>query len=238
MIIDFHSHILPAADHGSDGVATSAAQLQLMHEAGTNAVVMTPHFYPNQTTLPAFLARREASVKLLAEMKRPEAMQLYLGAEVLVCPGLQEMEGLERLAIVGTNVILLEMPFRTWDSNIIETVLEIRERGLCPVLAHIDRYQPDGVHSLLRQGLHAQLNADGVAGMLAYLRNRKYLQGNAVVALGSDLHGAVRGGYQHFLRARARLGSKADAIFARSMTLLEHALPLEKIIETLQPAAR
>ena len=238
MIIDFHSHILPAADHGSDGVATTAAQLQLMHEAGTDAVVMTPHFYPNHTTLPAFLAKRDASARALAAMDRPATPRLYLGAEVLVCPGLQEMEGLEKLAIVGTNVILLEMPFRKWDRTIIETVLEIRERGLCPVLAHIDRYPPEGVHSLLRAGLLAQLNAEGLAGTLAYLRNRKYLDTGAVVALGSDLHGAERGGYKQFLRAKARLGKKADDIFSRTAALLQNALPLEEITKILQTTTK
>ena len=235
MIIDFHSHILPAADHGSDGIQTTAAQLQMMHEAGTEAVVMTPHFYPNRTTLDAFLAMRRASAVQLAALQRPETPQLYLGAEVLVCVGLQEMEGLEKLAIVGTNVILLEMPFRHWNNEIVETVLDIRQRGLCPILAHIDRYEKDDVHRLLRAGFLAQVNADGVAGLVPYLRNRHYFSSNSVVALGSDLHGAERGGYKHFQRAVARLGETADAVFAQSAELLKGALPLEKTIEAPEP---
>ena len=172
MRIDFHSHILPAADHGSDGITTTLAQLRMMHEAGTDAVVATPHFYPSKMTLASFLARRDECAARLVAAKGEDTPQIFLGAEVLVCPGLQEMAGLERLAIAGTKLILLEMPFRAWDRKIIETVTDIRDIGLCPILAHIDRYDKNEVQRLLRRGICAQVNADAVAGAFAYLKNR------------------------------------------------------------------
>ena len=208
----------------------------MMRDAGTDAVVATPHFYPNQTTLASFLARREDAAARLLAAGCTDIPKIFLGAEVLVCPGLQEMAELEKLAITGTRLILLEMPFRRWDNKIIETVTEIRERGLYPILAHIDRYKKEEVARLLRRGMVAQLNADGVAGLFAYLKNRRYLAGNTAVALGSDLHGAEQGGYKHFTRAVKRLGSTADAIFARSEALLEGALPLEQAIEQAKTA--
>ena len=55
MIVDFHSHILPRADHGSDSIETTQKQLQMIAEAGTEAVVATPHFYPDKDTPSAFL---------------------------------------------------------------------------------------------------------------------------------------------------------------------------------------
>ncbi|MEE3459824.1 MAG: CpsB/CapC family capsule biosynthesis tyrosine phosphatase, partial [Candidatus Faecousia sp.] len=42
-MIDFHAHILPGADHGSDGLETSLRQLALAEEAGVDTIVATPH---------------------------------------------------------------------------------------------------------------------------------------------------------------------------------------------------
>ena len=43
-ITDFHSHVLPGADHGSDSVETSERQLELVDGAGIDRVVAAPHF--------------------------------------------------------------------------------------------------------------------------------------------------------------------------------------------------
>ena len=58
-MIDFHAHILPGADHGSDGLETSLRQLALAEEAGVDTIVATPHFYPQSDSFSEFLRRRE-----------------------------------------------------------------------------------------------------------------------------------------------------------------------------------
>ena len=126
MKIDFHAHILPGADHGASRVETSLRQLALMREAGVSAVVATPHFYPHRQTPESFLTKRESAIAALREALPQDAPTVYIGAEVLVCPGIHEMEGLEKLTIEGTNVLLLEMPTTVWDSAILDTVEEIK----------------------------------------------------------------------------------------------------------------
>ena len=93
MIIDFHSHILPGADHGSDSVTTTEKQLALITAAGTGALVATPHFYPHRHRLSYFLSRRAAALADLLAIDAPKP-RIYPGAEVLVCAGMEEMEGL------------------------------------------------------------------------------------------------------------------------------------------------
>jgi protein-tyrosine phosphatase len=228
-MIDFHSHILPGADHGCDSTATAYRQLAMMHGAGTRAVVATPHFYPHREKPESFLARRREAVDRLLK-KMPEGQShptVYLGAEVLVCAGMQEMEGLESLAIEGTDVILLEMPFTRWGEDLIETVRAIPALGLVPVMAHIDRYPPNLVSRLFaRGGLLAQINAEAFSGFGFPKDLRPYLDGGAVVALGSDLHGADAKGYHPFLKMVKKLGGKAEGIFDLSAQLLAEATPI------------
>ena len=236
MIIDFHSHILPKADHGSNSVDVTRAQLAMMHAAGTDVVVATPHFYPNLDSVDRFLARRAHTARRLAEIERPDTPTVYLGAEALVCEGMEEMKGLETLAIHGTKVILLEMPFVRWSTRLVETVLAIRSQGFTPVLSHIDRYAPSDVQLLLREGIKAQLNAAPLSRFFDYRRNRAYVESDSVVALGSDLHMAEKNGYAHFVKMQRRLGARAGEIFAKTEALLEGAIPIEQIVRKREVA--
>lgn len=224
MIIDFHAHILPHTDHGCDGSRMARRQLQLMRRGGTEAVVATPHFYPNDDSVRSFLRRREGAISAMRrKLPLEDLPAVYPAAEVLVCAGMQEMEGLESLAVSGTNVILLEMPFSRWSDALIDTVLGVKARGLCPILAHIDRYPLEDVEILLQAGIRAQVNAEAFG---AFQNPRSYVElmrEGKVVALGSDLHGACRAHYARFVRARKRLGTVADTVFAATEELLRGA---------------
>ena len=55
LTLDYHAHILPRCDHGSDGVETSLRQLAMAAEAGIRTVCATPHFYPHRENAAAFL---------------------------------------------------------------------------------------------------------------------------------------------------------------------------------------
>ena len=66
LTLDYHAHILPRCDHGSDGVETSLRQLAMATEAGIRTVCATPHFYPHRENAAAFLERRARCAAALA----------------------------------------------------------------------------------------------------------------------------------------------------------------------------
>lgn len=226
MIIDFHSHILPGADHGSDSVTTTEKQLALITAAGTGALVATPHFYPHRHRLSDFLSRRAAALADLLAIDAPKP-RIYSGAEVLVCAGMEEMEGLGSLTIPGTRVILLEMPFTRWNGDLYDTVFAIRDAGFEVVLAHIDRYPREALSPFLSEGMKVQLNADSLCRPFAVRKYRDLVESGLVVALGSDLHGASAADYQRFVRAQKKLRGMAGEIFARTEALLRDAQPAD-----------
>ena len=57
MIIDFHSHVLPGIDDGSDDVATSLAMLEASRAQGVDVVIATPHFYAEKEKMDSYLEK-------------------------------------------------------------------------------------------------------------------------------------------------------------------------------------
>lgn len=219
MLIDFHSHILPGADHGSDGITTSLRQLELAKEAGVDTVVATPHFYPHRMTLESFLARRSSCYdKLMSEYRGP--VDVKVGSEVLVCRGMNRMSGLEQLCVSGTNVLLLEMPSSNWSESLIETVIELDEDPrFHVVMAHIDRYDMAKVRPLINYGIHCQINAESLTKVFSRKKYLGLVDEGAVVAIGSDIHGTDIG-YKQFDAAKRYLGDRLSVVMERTRRLI------------------
>lgn len=225
--IDFHAHILPTLDHGSSNTDDSLRQIALLRDAQVSVVCATSHFYPHTDTLGDFLARRESSFKMLEEARadapRP---QMILGAEVLICEGMEDMEGLEQLCFEGTNILLLELPLgiSSLSAQLYETVLAIRDKGIFPVLAHADRYPESCIEPFLEAGISVQLNAVSLTGLFKSKRLERWISDGYVVAVGSDYHF----GYEDNLHAYDKLCAKrpelVKSIFERTSKLLYSAV--------------
>lgn len=216
---DFHAHILPGADHGSDGLETSLRQLELAEAAGIQTIVATPHYYPQTDDFDHFLRKRERTyAELTANYHGP--IRILPGAEVHMCVGLDHLNGLEALCIPGTKVILAELPFRSYPGGLTETFTRLmEERELEPVLAHVDRYDPARIDNLFSMGLRGQLNAEPLSRHFGWRRFLRWIDDGFIVALGSDIHGTAVG-YTQYLKARARLAGRAGVIERRTNQLL------------------
>lgn len=207
MYVDFHSHILPCADHGSESLEMSLSQLKNAQKAGVDTIVATPHFYPNDDTVEQFLARREkAHNELVSASTR--GVEIIKAAEVSLMPGIENLEGLEKLCIEGTDYIFIEFPTEPWPVGIFDTVTEIvRTRRLRPICAHIDRYSHLGREKILRLNIDVQINA---SAFLDLRRRRKYylslIADDSVHILGSDTHGDGRLSYKDFSAAAKKIG--------------------------------
>ena len=222
-IIDFHAHILPKADHGSASVKTSCEQLAVLYDAGVEGVVATPHFYPQNDSVSAFLERRERTARelLSADVKRP---RIYLGAEVLVCEGMDHMPDLERLCIEGTDVILLEMPFGFWRDEHIDAVSRIARSGLQVVMAHIDRYPEKDVARLLSEcDVLCQINGETQKTFKGRKKADMLLKSYPVVAMGSDIHGSDKKAVKNLLKLSKRFEKIGIDAYGETRFLLEKA---------------
>ncbi|MGN1014143.1 MAG: CpsB/CapC family capsule biosynthesis tyrosine phosphatase [Butyricicoccus sp.] len=196
MIVDFHSHILPGIDDGSPDTETSMRMLKEMLRQKIDCVVATPHFYIEEQSVDRFLERRARAEQRLRQAMDADGVgiRIAVGAEVAFFTGIGQFEDVDRLCIAGTNVLLLEMPFRTWSRQDMREINSLIQRGFVLVIAHLERYgrEKSEVEMLLSLPVYAQMNA----GCLLHWRTRRqplrWVKEGAVQLLGSDCHDLTR----------------------------------------------
>lgn len=229
---DMHSHILPYLDDGSRTVHMSLSMLRFERIQGVRTVCLTPHFYRDMETPEVFFSKREESFqRLLRFIDREPMPDLILGAEVAWVPNIAEWDELPAFCYAGTNLLLLEPPFRDWRNEFFQSVESILDRrGLIPVIAHLDRYlapsNAEGVRRLLSYELPVQLSASFLLSAAGRGEGLRLLKSGAVQHLISDAHNTTTrppnlGQAMDYLRNK--LGSEAEAIFYRTDALLRKA---------------
>ncbi len=178
-MVDTHSHLLPAVDHGSPDLSTSLCMARVAAEAGVGTVVCTPHLYEYDVVV---LQRAQEAVSQLrnALLEENIALELRLGfeatTEVVADADRKELQSLviEGSAVDGSEgAIIIEMPFQGWPVFLEETVFRLSTEGFIPVIAHPernDRVQND--LSLLEKLMAAGAVLQGTAGSLSPLFRR------------------------------------------------------------------
>ncbi|MCD7743876.1 MAG: capsular polysaccharide biosynthesis protein [Lachnospiraceae bacterium] len=193
-IIDFHSHILPGIDDGSADVDTSLQMLSISQSQGVDRIVASSHFYAEKEGVDAYLQRRQSAYEALMAARTDAAPEIIPGAEVYFFTGISQAEATVQLCIEGTNLMLLEMPFATWSSSVIDEVQAlIQKRGIRIIIAHLELYlhipgNSPWIDRLLELPVIVQINA----GSLLDWRTRRPLitmfKNGTAHLLGSDCH--------------------------------------------------
>ncbi len=142
LVTDHHSHIIPGIDDGSRNMEMSLGMIKQLKRQGIERIAATPHFYSHREPggISAYLDRRnEAYYSLLAQA--PAIKDIRIGSEVAIEKGISELDGIEQLAISGTNLILMELPYAPYADWMGEEIYNLYcTYDLMPIIAHLDRY--------------------------------------------------------------------------------------------------
>lgn len=194
-MIDFHTHILPKIDDGSQKIGESMEMMRQEAAQKVEMVVATPHFYADQDSVHHFLKRREDSVSWLRQsLAGVSAPSLRFGAEVYYFPGIGSAELIRQLCMEGTSVLLLELPFCQWTKEMFKEINTlIKRQQLTIVLAHVERYyayQKDLTiwNEIFALPLYAQMNAGSFLHRQTRRLAFRLLEQMGTVVLGSDCH--------------------------------------------------
>lgn len=156
---------------------------------GIKTICATPHFYPHKESVESFLARRQRTYEALKANLPEGAPEIILGAEVLICDGMDQLDGLDRLCRQGTKELLLELPFYRWPESVWETVDCLNDRDdIRIVIAHADRYPPEDIERLIGEDIPLQLNVECFKNPLRRKRYISWVKNGYAKYLGSDIH--------------------------------------------------
>ena len=144
--VDFHTHILPEMDDGSDSVEKSYMMLKKMADEDVDVVFATPHCLLSREDEKSFLQRRNVAfsklktyiTKAQPDFKVPE---IRLGAEIRVTQEMNMFENPGELSLDGTNMVMYELPYDKYRMSYGENIYNLSLKAkVTPVIAHIERY--------------------------------------------------------------------------------------------------
>lgn len=189
-VIDFHTHLLAGIDDGSRSREMTAQMLDAAKAQGVEVLVATPHFYADRMSLRRFAENRRRALEEACPLAEERGIRLIRGAEVAFFSGISHANDLEELCLEGTDLLLLEMPFRPWTDGDLQEVDSLLRRGYSVILAHPERFLPaerKAMSALLDLPVLVQING----GSLLNRRTRRKavkLLGRGDALLGSDCH--------------------------------------------------
>lgn len=193
MFTDYHSHILPEIDDGSKSAEESVQMLEKLSEQGLERVVATPHFYAHrEDSVEGFIKKRKSAYEKLCRKNIP-VKEIHLGAEILMESGISECDGIEKLAIEGTNLILLEPPYYDCPKNLTDEIYSISyDYKLKPIIAHIHRYiglyEKSEIEELLKIDAVFQINNQAFRNFREKHFVKSLIKEGYPLVFGSDCH--------------------------------------------------
>ena len=191
---DLHCHILPGIDDGAKDTAVSLELLHREYEDGVRNIAFTSHFNSERTTVEAFTVKRQAAFEQLTAALEGQPMQFdfKLGAEVFFSPGLCELDT-RALCMGDTAYLLLEFPTTHKPHFIRQTLYNLQQQGIVPLIAHIERYpyvleDPTLLYDWVAAGAYAQINAGALLEPKLCKKLCKFIQWGLVHVISTDTH--------------------------------------------------
>lgn len=172
---DIHNHILPGVDDGSGCMRETMEMLEEEYRQGVRHIVFTPHYRRDMFAIP----REEiqtvyARVCEMAADRFPE-MEFYLGCEYYIHSdaSVERLRGNPKYYMAGSRTVLMEFAYEASYAWIMQTVSEVRQMGLQPVLAHAERYDEEFTVNDRSTELEVLYIDDLVEGMFDLLEGKQ-----------------------------------------------------------------
>ncbi|MBQ8000141.1 MAG: hypothetical protein IJ298_02850 [Ruminococcus sp.] len=195
---DLHTHILPGVDDGAKTAEDALELISSLKSQGICNICLTPHFYTHHESIEDFLERRTASARNFLPIV-PDDVCVKLGAEVYVTKYLfSEERDMTPLCIEGTSFMITEFSYdSTFSDNTMRLITALRDRGITPVIPHVERYpfllkNKKRLEELIYSGIIIQSNAVSFTQFSTKRKLIKLLKDGCIHVLSSDAHSTNR----------------------------------------------
>ena len=203
-MVDIHCHILPGVDDGADTPENALIMARMAAASGVDTIVATAHCnlpYGGEKNYfsPQF---RKSFIDFVSAVKSAAIpVKILPGVEVFATPDLIEhLDNREIITLAGSRYLLVEFAFRE-NLRFIDSMLsQIAQYGLCPVIAHPERYHavqknPGAVGEWFERGYVIQLNKSSILGHFGRREKQtsEWILANGIAHVAaSDAHGHER----------------------------------------------
>lgn len=191
---DVHTHILPGIDDGAKDKEQSLEMIKMLKEQGITDVILTPHFYPSEISLPSFIEKRKNAFEEIIPYFEELGVNPHIGAEVFLIDMLLGVEDISELCIDKTNYILIELPFNEWNHSKILKMLNklCANFQVTPILAHIEKYPAffnrNFLSEIKKMDCLVQIDIDSLNNPFVRRKIKKYIEKGHIHFVGSDCH--------------------------------------------------
>ena len=200
-MIDIHCHILPYIDDGAKNMDEAIRLCEIARDNGVKKIIVTPHV-SCLDDIDSFLGERDVLIQELKEalVYYNIDVEIYPGAELYVNDDVFFSGDLTKLTLNGSKYILVEFDFYGLTPNKITSYLvEIRNFGLVPIVAHPERYEYmqadyNYINFLSDRGILFQVNMDNVVGKSSRpecVLARELVRKKVATFIASDAHSAT-----------------------------------------------
>jgi len=183
-MFDFHCHILPNVDDGSQSLEETIEMIKFLKENNFIGVVATVH--ANSLYFP----KRENLKEIRKNILKYIDFNIIIGYEVRI--DAIEAYDPRTFVIEGTNFILLEFDFYKKPSDLLEPFLKVMKYGLKPIFAHPERYHYltfNEIKNIKEFNVLIQVNAKSLNGLYGLEIMKKAQKLYEICDLiGSDAH--------------------------------------------------
>jgi len=196
LIVDLHSHLIPAIDDGSQSMEESITLLRGLQDLGYAKLITTPHimadtYRNNRKIIMSGLEKLHAEAQ-----QRGLTIVIEAAAEYYLDDGFIALLDEGNMLTIGDNYLLFETSYVAKPIQIEEMIFAISSAGYKPLLAHPERYRyikdPQREYSKLKEwGVMFQVNLNSFGGHYgkSAKENAEFLSQQGMIDfLGSDTH--------------------------------------------------
>ncbi len=170
-MIDLHCHLLPGIDDGASHLDVSLQMARMAVEDGIHTTACTPHIYPGMymNDGPGIRSAVEALQQALDD--NGIALQLVVGADVHLVPGLTEGIRSGRIPTLhDSRYFLLEPSHTTPPPGFEDAVFNLIAAGYTPIITHPERltwveHHYPAFERLVGEGAWMQITAGSLTGV-------------------------------------------------------------------------
>ena len=194
---DIHSHLIPGIDDGSPDMETTIMLLKKFIDLGYKKVITTPHimsdYYKNT---PEIILSGLDKVKTEI-IKNNLSIEIEAAAEYNLEPEFEDLLEKNNLLTFGPEKYLLfELSFFDEPPRVNDFIWKMREKGVSPVLAHVERYaywhkDYDKIEEMINRGVKLQLNIGSITGAYGPEVKKvadRLIKDKVIDFVGSDCH--------------------------------------------------